>query len=158
MLRSGSFRRGAIGGDQMFAGALVVLILGALAATFYFTMSGSDKGQMTQEEMQTWFECAKCKETFFWAQKDLTMEKKQILNALGGELEPLAIKCDLCGAKNKAMLMLKCPNPDCGKRYVPAGFRNPLKQQQYPEKYKDICPHCNMELKDATKKKAESLK
>ena len=154
MSRSGWFRRGAIAGDQMFAVGLAVVIVGALAATFYFTMMDHDKKEMTEEQKQTWFECSKCDEQFFLTPETTSMGMQRILEQLGTGLKPYTINCQKCGAKNRAFQMLKCPNPDCSKRYVPARFRNPLKQQQNPEKYKDICPHCNMEFMDAYKKGA----
>jgi len=142
----------------MFAVGLVVVIIGALAATFYFTLGGSGKAKMSPEEMRTWFKCSKCSEEFFLEQKDLTMERQRELEDLGSGMKPYGIDCIKCSARKKAILMLKCPNPDCEKYYVPASFSNPLKQQQKPEKYKDICPYCKMELADASKKKGDSLK
>ncbi len=152
MSRSGWFRRGAIGGDQMFAAGLAVVIVGALGATFYFTMMDKEVGELTEEQKQTWFECTKCDQTFFFTPKTTDMATQRELEQLGNGLKPYAIDCRECKARKRALLMLTCPNPDCGKRYVPWRFRDPLKHQQNPEKYPNVCPHCKMELTEAYSK------
>ncbi len=64
-------------------------------------------------------------------------------------MQPHVMDCKQCGAKKKAFEMITCPNPECKKRYVPSIFRNPMAQINNPEKYKDVCPHCNMGLTEA---------
>ncbi len=156
MSRSGWFRRGAVGGDQMFTIGLSVVIIGALAATFFFTMYDPDKEELTEEQMQTWFECSKCDQTFFLTPTTTSTELRREIERFGSG--PHVIDCQECNARKRAFQMLACPNPDCGKRYVPWKFRDPVKQQQNPEKYKNECPFCKMEFMDAYKKKSEASK
>ena len=136
----------------MFAVGLAVIIIGALAATFFFTTMGPGEGELTVEQKQTWFECSKCDQTFFLTPKTTSTQLQRRLDQLGAGLKPYVIDCQKCKARNRALLMLKCPNPDCGKRYVPWQFRDPAKHQQNKEKYPNVCPHCKMELIEAYNK------
>lgn len=153
------FRPGAITADQMFAGALVLIICSALALTAYFTCTppGGNKG--TGVPQGIWFKCDRCGEELSLDMEAMTMGERMEIQHVREGMQPHAIDCIKCGAKQKAFEMLTCPNPECKKRYVPAVFRSPMKQVNNPEKYKDICPFCKMELKDArAKARAEANK
>ncbi len=143
-----AFRPGAITGDQMFVAALVVIICGALGLTGYFTCSSPGSTNQTGPQGVS-FKCAKCDEQFSLDPDTMPMGERMELEHIREGMQPHAIDCKQCGAKKKAFEMITCPNPECKKLYVPMMYRAPLKQQQNPKKYKDICPHCKMGLTEA---------
>ena len=143
-----AFRTGAVSGNHMFAVALVFIICGALALTGYFTCRSP--GSTNQDGPQgISFKCDKCDAQFVLDLDTMPMGERMELEQIRDSMQSNAIDCTQCGAKKKAFEMITCPNPECKKPYVPAMYRTPLKQQQNPKKYKDICPECKMGLTEA---------
>ena len=96
------------------------------------------------------FKCAECLKIFgidlrkvSYTQLIELRSVRQIMKRSRG------IDCIKCGAKKKAILMVKCPNPSCGKYYVPLSSVNPRAMMRDPRLYQDVCPHCKMNYNEA---------
>ncbi len=152
------FRSGAISGDNIFAVGLVIIICGALGVSGYFACR-PDGGRNQGAPAKHWFECSKCDEQFALDPSVMTEDERIELDfVLGSDQEAHALDCIQCGATKKAFEMITCPNPECKKRYVPISSSAPWKQFRNLDKYKDICPHCKLELTEARVKAREAAK
>ena len=152
-------RLGAVDGDKLFAVALVVVIVSAVTATVYFSFiyDPSQDIKIRDDAHLIYFKCDKCKEIFPLNKKEMTMGEIMKIAELTEGMEPRRIDCDLCKARRKAYLMTRCPNPECDKNYVLKSSRNPMGAAQYPEKYIDQCPHCQLTYLEALKAKRKAL-
>ena len=59
--------------------------------------------------------------------------------------------CPKCGAKSSAFLMVRCPEPECGKFYMSKRFTDPEAAGGFM--VRDVCPHCGTNLVEWYKKR-----
>jgi hypothetical protein len=103
------------------------------------------------------FQCQKCNKVFSVTNAELarilrTMaEKNETQRGFG------IIPCQVCGAKNAAVVMDQCPT--CKKWFVSQTarqvYRNgPGAMKNMPKNFREKCPHCGVDIIDARKKAA----
>ena len=93
------------------------------------------------------YHCTECN-------KDFEFDPRKAMRSGRGMMGPgmgmgiSNVDCPLCGAKKSGRMMIRCPNPDCGKYYVSPRMeydrkmmRGEVKRGEAPPK--DICPHCD---------------
>jgi DNA-directed RNA polymerase subunit RPC12/RpoP len=125
--------------DYLFAGGLILLIVLALGLTIWHTFKGSSP--TTEQDPDMHFKCGACGGEF-------TIPREQYYSAeREQEDEAGRIDCKLCGARESAYPMTKCPN--CGKYYLSerqkAIIDSMADRGQPPRnigQIPDKCPHC----------------
>lgn len=147
-----SNRSGEINTDYLFAGALALIIAGALSLTIYFSFFG--KSEIEKERLITHYHCDKCGGNFNVKANPADIEIPIGLPPAEEKLP--TIDCELCGAKDSAWPMNKCPK--CDEYYVLPGTRDPEGWKR--GEVKDICPKCGADFfqyrrEQARKRRAE---
>jgi ribosomal protein L37AE/L43A len=115
--------------EYVFAGALALIIIGALALSLNAVMGGG--GPRGDVEDAHW-KCEACEEVF--VDNDYLPEEEMIEGPGVAELD-----CKACGAEDSVFLMIKCPN--CEQWYIPESHRQWEAVEEGAE-IRDICPHC----------------
>jgi len=118
--------------EYVFAGALAVIIVGALALTIYFVFVGDDTGGPGEDSH--W----KCLNPD--CQYEFTMTPKQMSELPNRATGPtIRVDCPKCGTKDRAYLMIKCPK--CGKYYVPDSHKY-FEAAMQGQQIRNVCPYC----------------
>jgi len=125
---------GGLKTEYLFAGALGLIIVGALILSVYFGFAGS-RGE---EPVLVHYKCTACEEEFTINPAEQPMDT----TGMAGEgdkiaLAQLPIDCPKCGAKESAYRMRKCLNPECEKYFLPDSYRPGA-----PAAGRIICPYC----------------
>ncbi|MDY6914558.1 MAG: hypothetical protein SVT52_08905 [Planctomycetota bacterium] len=121
--------------EYLLIAALSVIIVASLGLTIYFSLFS---GRPTHRAAEQWFKCQKCGKEFSIKPEDIPLDTMGIMMVGPGALR---LDCPACGAKKSAYQMVRCPNPDCQKYYVPESSKDPEAMLQGKE-FKDICPYC----------------
>ena len=125
---------GRISSEHLFAGAIGVVIVAALALTIAFTFGGGRK-ELDPDAGLWHYKCEQCGEEFTKPPTPVSRERM-----IGGDMkmDPVSIDprvdCPKCNAKQAALKMTQCPN--CKKWYVDPRINDPSAKR--------VCPHCNM--------------
>lgn len=121
---------GGRGVEYLLAGALAVVIIGAVALSVV-SFLGGDEDEVPIGDPVAHFQCQVCKKE--WTSRFDELPE----GAVGPGGIERALDCPLCGAKNSSLHMTKCVNPDCGKYFVPAVGESPMDPRVRP-----VCPYC----------------
>ena len=124
--------------DYLFAAALGAIIVLATVLTIRAAWGGGDGEEGGDGKPH--FECQKCKHQFTIDPRDMSRGSETEEGDLGGR----QIDCPKCGAKASCLRMTRCPNPDCGKYYVPDAYRQIAESaaEGQERSFKSVCPHC----------------
>ena len=136
------FNFGQSGGNKveyLLAGALGLIIVGALALTIHTSFGGGSRGK----NRPIVFECTQCHHHFEQKAEDL-----YDMEGMYGGMEIPMLDCPSCGAQKSALLTTRCPA--CEKHFI---SQSTLMQVQYgasgqmpPEDVRDVCTHCGQDI------------
>jgi hypothetical protein len=140
-------RRGVINMEYVFAGALILLIVAALALAVWHTFI-RNPSKVAKIDPQIHFRCLKCGGEYPKDRDKLT--KSQMFSEAEG---PIRDDCPKCATKGAGIQLSKCP--ECGKNYLPKFFTN---QRLWGQPGSNICEHCKIDvdkwyMEDAKKRK-----
>ena len=120
--------------EYLLSALLGLIIVGSLVITLLSVIPRSS----AQPDFERRFYCTKCKSEFTLNLKDLSPEQQMRLTP--GPYGQAGIDCPKCGAKNSAVVMARCVNPQC-KRWYPVPMVSPA--QGGPVTL--ICPYCKVD-------------
>ena len=136
--RSRPARHGAITMEYVFAGALALVILGALILTVYFGFIHTPGGLEEALQSEFTFRCVKCEHEFTKERDDLPV---YVLRIMGEGL--MFIDCPKCNAKDSAYQLVECPK--CKKLYLAPAYSDPEAYLQgLPGA--NVCEHCGLDV------------
>jgi hypothetical protein len=138
---------GGLKTEHLFAGALGIIIVGALVLSIYFGVAGQKEGEVA---VLLSYKCDACGEVS-------TINPTELQTAPQGqgaaedkvEAGRRPIDCPKCQAKQSAYRMMTCYNTECAKLFVPDSYRSEVGVWGVP----DICPHCGSNMQELRKKK-----
>ncbi len=136
--RPGFARGGAINTEYLFAGALALVILGALALTIYFSFFRKSTGLKTELPTVYQFRCVECGHEFTIDVEDLPSKAWRARGAV-----PMHMDCPKCGVEDAAAELYECPK--CKKYYLPPAHLDPESWQE-GLLGADVCEHCVFEV------------
>ncbi len=133
--RYNAARRGAINMEYVFAGALILLIVAALALAVWHTFI-RNPSEVAEIDPQIHFRCLKCGHEYAKDRDQLT--KSQMFSEAEG---PIRDDCPKCGVQRAGIQLSKCP--ECEKYYLPEFFTNP---RIWGQPKSNICEHCKIDV------------
>jgi len=151
--------------EYLLIGAMGVIIVAALwlaiGVPFGLWPFGSGGGSSGPSEYH--MRCPDCGYEFVlsreeyneeWQRQQREGEMEMEMMAVGGRLR---MPCPKEGCDGWAYEMVQCPNPDCGKYYIPDDAYDPsLAMDPGPEGNPEgVCPYCKMPYNEALKKRKE---
>ena len=132
------FFRGGDKTEYLFAVALALIVVGALAMTLRTTFFPPAKSYKP-----VWVKCEKCGSEFE-VDANKHREVREAETPAGKKQD-----CPKCGAKRSSWVMNQCPNPQCGKYFI--------RPSLLTRGAKDVCPYCKADYLKALDEKIRSM-
>ena len=132
---------GGLKTEYLFAGALGLIIIGALTLSIYFGVAGR-RGKT--EEILLHYKCDACGEELTINPAEQPLDMRGIPENKD-EMMRRPIDCPKCQAKGSAYRMMKCLAPECAKYFVPESYRTQTGPWGGTD---DICPYCGANMRE----------
>ncbi len=146
---------GAAWRERLIIVALILIIVGSVAMSFYGILGSGTGDSERREDMH--FQCGKCGKPFTRTYAEVAAEAARA-ETDDDEDPRQMIDCTLCKAKNCAGTMVKCP--ECGKHFLPFVFApSPTDSEEVVlGEANNICPHCKTDRLEWFRKDYERRK